>query len=881
MARRLLFAGAGLALISFTAPAPVGAQSSGRPDGLVFLPDVPGQWRALTERPEPLGFHISTTPNPSACRHYQGLVRVDDAEGTPFFLVTRSGNTPELDNLPNEEACDDSPGEKRNGNLVVFRMGSRDKHRERLRSNRLRKGVHVDNTAPPAEDVATIYFTVVEGGLVFRGDDDPLLPKVYQHPGGMQVLGKMMVMAAEEPRQAPEFCRICQVVELPECNTICRTYDKAVNPSIVMFFDVSTPEDPAFKSKFFPFDENGDGLPAADGIAVTPLPTKEGEPGPRYLLAVTGSFRPHDPIHFYRSSPHADGLANPALTWERIGQVTDPNNSDDAHQSLHFLREGNIEGNLYIAAARGHAVVGPLFDDRDRLDLYHVACDTKFCEPGEEVHLTVRFNGRRITPRPSTGGSLQASLAAATGFHETPSGELIFYATEHDNDGPSGTVRAGEWRHINLVRDNSPTLQPSAVVNGPYTVDEGSSVSLTGTASPGTTQAAIQFFHKVDFGGVDFATFYPVVDYRDRDLDDFDNFFALELQLFPFFFHSDKARSWKWFAPVGCSIQAQDHHEGTLDEAKTLFGTGGLEGDPDLSIVLNDGGTDDIDQEVDAVKFLEDCDEYYAAPLSLHWDLNGDGSFETSGSPVAINAATLDGPSVIQVAARAEHPTGGPSGPSVTTVTVRNVAPALTPLRLTDIQGNVVNVDVPFVLAGLPVVMSSTFTDPGRPDHQTASLAWGDGRVDAHNTFAFFNEAFGDGTGFAVHARIYPVPGNFPVQLSVSDDDGGTGSQATTLTVRTPLQAVESVIAQLDVLIAATTNPQVRKDLERARKALAGNPNGSNGALEKIRNGQTLAAIAFLNQAIGELQDALQGGANVGKMIGLLQQVIAALVLQH
>jgi hypothetical protein len=880
MARRSLFAGAGLALLSFTVPALVSAQSSGRSDGMVFLPDVPGQWRSLTERPDALGFHISTTPNPSACRHYQGIARVDDAEGTPFFMVTRSGNTPELPG-PNELLCDDSPGEKRNGNLIVFKMGSREKHRERMRSNRLRKGVHVDSTAPPAEDVATIYFTVVEGGLVFRGDDDPLLPKVYQHPGGMQVVGKMMALASDTPRQAPNFCVVCEIVELPECETICRTYDKAVNKSLVMFFDVSTPEDPAFKSQFVPTDEDGDVLNAADGIAVTPLPEKPGETGSRYLMAIIEGFEPNDPIYFYRSSLHPDGLANPALTWEFVGKATDPNSSDDAHQSLHFLREGNIEGPLYIAGARGHAEVGPFFEDRDRMDLYRVECDTLYCEPGEGVHLTVRFNGRRITPRPSTGGALLASLAAATGFHETPSGELLFYATEHDNDGPSGTVRAGEWRHINLVRDNSPTLLPSAVVNGPYTVDEGSSVSLTGTASPGVTKAAIQLFHQVDFGGSDFSTFYPVVDYADRDLDDFDNFLALEFQVLPLFFHADKARSWKWFAPVGCSIQAQDHHEGNLDEAKTLAGTGSLEGDPHLSIVLNDGGTDDIDQEIDAVKFLEDCDQYYATPFSLQWDLNGDGTFEASGSPVTLDAATLDGPAVIQVAAQAQHPAGGPSGQSATTVTVRNVAPALTSLRLTDIQGQVVNVDVPFVLAGLPVVMSATFTDPGRPDHQTAALAWGDGRVDAQDTFAFFNEAFGDGTGFAVHARIYPAPGTFPIQLSVSDDDGGTGSQAQTITVRTPLQVVEQLIAQLDALIAATTDTRVRKDLERARKALAGNPNGSNGALEKIRNGQTLAAIAFLNQAIGNLQDAQRGGASVGQMIGLLQQVIAALVLQH
>ena len=880
MARRFLSVGAGLAVVSLTVPALVGAQSTGRPDGMVFLPDVPGQFRALTERPEALGLHISTTPDPSACRHYQGIGRVDGADGTPFFMVTRSGNTPELPG-PNELLCDDSDGEKRNGNLIVFRMGSREKLGERMRSNRLRKGVHVDSTAPPAEDTATIYFTVVEGGMVFRGDDDPLLPKVYQHPGGMQVIGRMMALATDTPRQAPNFCSLCSLVNPPpqQCG-VCSTYERASNPSLVMFFDVSTPEDPIFKSQFAPKDGNGNGLPAADGIAVTPLPEKPGESGNRYLMAVIEGFFPDDPIYFYRSSAHLDGLANPALSWELVGKATDPNSGADAHQSLHFLREGNIDGDLYIAGARGHAEVGALFEDRDRIDLYRVACDTKYCEPGEGIHLTVRYNGRRLTPRPSTGGALLASLAAATGFHETPSGELLFYATEHDNDGPSGTLRAGEWRHINLVRDGSPTLLPTATVDGPYQVDEGSSVTLTGSAGPAVTRAAIQLFHEVEFGGTDFSTFYPVVDYDDRGLDDFDDFAVLELQFpIPFFTHADKARSWKWFAPVGCSIQARDHHEGTLDEAKTLAGTGSTQDDPDLSSVLNDGGTDDIHQELDAVAFLEDCDQYYSTPPVLQWDLDGNGSFETSGSPATFDAGALDGPAVVQAAARAQHPSGGPAGQSAAAVTVRNVRPGVAPLRLTDGAGNVVNVGVPFVLAGLPVTVSAGFEDPGLPDHQTAMIAWGDGAVDAQNSFTSFDEAFGDGTGAAVHTHVYTAPGSFQVQLAVADDDGGTGSQAATIAVLTPLQAVEQVVGMLDAVIASTTDRGVRKDLERARKALAGNPNGSNGALDKIAKDQNAAAIAFLRQAIRELLDAERGGATVGPLIALLQQVMAALAV--
>src|SRR5262245_56007204 len=79
-------------------------QTSNRKDGMRFVPDVQHAFYNFTEYPEPLGFHITTTPNPSTCRHYQGMARAHGADGTPFFLVTRSGNTP----FPGEIFCDDS-----------------------------------------------------------------------------------------------------------------------------------------------------------------------------------------------------------------------------------------------------------------------------------------------------------------------------------------------------------------------------------------------------------------------------------------------------------------------------------------------------------------------------------------------------------------------------------------------------------------------------------------------------------------------------------------------------------------------------------------------------------------------------------------------------
>src|SRR5262245_23083854 len=88
------------------------AQTSNRPYGMRFVPAGPGQFSYLTRVSDALGINITTTPDPSTCRHYQGMVRAEGADGTPFFMVTRSGNTPDSGN---EIICDDSPGEKRNG----------------------------------------------------------------------------------------------------------------------------------------------------------------------------------------------------------------------------------------------------------------------------------------------------------------------------------------------------------------------------------------------------------------------------------------------------------------------------------------------------------------------------------------------------------------------------------------------------------------------------------------------------------------------------------------------------------------------------------------------------------------------------------------------
>lgn len=828
------------------------AQSSDRRDGMRFVPNVQSQFHDLTERADAMGLHITTTPDPSTCKHYQGMVRAEGADGTPFFMVTRSGNTPS--NAP-DIICDDSPGETGNGHLIVFRLDSRDRDGERLRSNRLRKGTHIDSSAPVTLDRATIYFTFTGGnpndpdpakrpGLVLRDGLNNLPPRVYQHPGGMQIIGKMLAVPLESRRTGED-------------------YESAPEPTAIQFYDVSDPEAPVFRSQFIPKNSQGQTISVAGTLGITPLPNG------RYLMVLTGGSE-NATWFFFRSN--VDDLSRTDLTWEQVDSPAGPG-TEDAHQTLNFLREGNINGDLYIAGARGRLVA-----NRDKIDLYKIACvnaageNSPNCNPGDDV-LTIPINiNKPITPRPTSGGDEELlNLAAASTFYISPSGELIFYATEHDNDGPSETVKVGEWRHVDVVRPNSPTLLPSAKLDGPFEVNEGSSVDLTGIGRAPITRAFLELFTSKTTPPL-----FLTADFKDRNRDDFDNLFAFEKPSD----HVDKGHLWVWFAPQGCSIQAinRDGQTENILGVKTLTNATTPKVDDDLALIMNDAGDGNMLNNIDKINFGSDCGNYYAAPINLFWDMDRDGIFEAQGNTASFSAALLDGPTIVQIPVEARHSMGGTPGTASTRVTVKNVAPQATQFSVVDSAGNPINSTVPWVLTGLPVGISANFTDPGTLDRQTAQISWGDGTVDSNTVFAAFDEAFGDGTGSLLHRHAFNAAGTYAVDLAIADDDGGFDIESASVRVVTPEQAINELVAMIDAVIASTTDTKVLADLQKARHALTGsNQNSSNGALNKIRSGENASAASFCLTSAAELQKAAEGGANTALIIALLQQAAAAL----
>ena len=131
-----------------------------------------------------MGFELRG-PDPSQCRHMQGIVRVDAADGTPYLFVSRSSK--------DTSAITCTSGSEQ-ANVYIVRMGSRDKTGERLRSNRLRKALETMYTPPdPADGVV--------GNMMFDGSST-VWPD-YEHPGGMQLAGHISSLSCSKPDANP------------------------------------------------------------------------------------------------------------------------------------------------------------------------------------------------------------------------------------------------------------------------------------------------------------------------------------------------------------------------------------------------------------------------------------------------------------------------------------------------------------------------------------------------------------------------------------------------------------------------------------------------------------------------------------------------------
>jgi hypothetical protein len=665
--------------------------------------DAVAQFAALKHHGEGLGWVLPEAqgaPDPSNDDHYQGVARYP-GPGAPLLYVTQRDN-------------DDAvvaPGTDAGGYLLVARMGTRPPTGERMRSNLQSRAGDTDEVDPDPADtwVRSIRF---DGGLVAGGQTLP----AYEHPGGMAVIDDVLLMALDSPRAAGS------------------------PTGQLVLFDLRP--DPAAPQAInaLPLDHKIDNLGAIRQGDGSLLLWVNGDGGHLTRFYTTSTPNLRDP---------ALGLTllqswNPASP-EDFGSVAAPDceNSDwpldtDAYQGSGFVRQ--TDGTLFLVMTRNTSG-NPVLPECDLADLYRA--DPK---AGGGFRL-VRVASDHLFCNYAGAGRI-CNLAAAAGPYVSPSGELILYSVPHDDqDGfDPDYVRMAEFRHRDVNTEDSPLRLPTTDAGGPYQVDEGGSVQLSGSGGPPADRPWVELYDDAHF--LDRSI---VVDFDDRGLLELEDFNELDG-------FNDKTSSVRWRSPPGLDIELREHdHFG--GDPLVLPGTGQTEEIADLDDV-------DFGDKTSSLRWIGA--EPPPGSLSLAWDLDGDGAFDDSSSATPTFTATAqDGtvPVALQVSDASGH-----AGTDTATVTIRNVPPSVT--ITAPANGSLHQ-------RGTPVAVTASFADPGTADTHTCSIDWGDG-VTTAGTVA---EVSGSGTCTGAHP--YASGGSKAITVSVRDDDAA-GTAAVTIVINSP-----------------------------------------------------------------------------------------------
>jgi len=353
--------------------------------------DVEWQFRRIAHHGDPLGWHLAeVADDPDVCRHYQGVVRKDGPDGTPYLLLTRSGNSTGFHcTWLGDCGSFDCPGE-----LVVVEMGSRGKHGERLGSNKYTPILSMDDSPGDAADkaVTSIHFSNLDGW------------PSYHHPGGGQVVGNVFAIPLENPYAAQ--------------------YETAI-----AFVDVFDPKQPAL-IKLVPIERDWEGFgvlgmtmdPETDEVLIFATSSKGSTRG---ALFTTTMELIRDP-----SAPDPLTLAG---WWSVEDWVPPRSDTWSSWQTMNLIRQA--DGRLFLATGNETSTIG---GGEDWIGLFEL---TSGANTGDRWTLEPRALRHLFSGEPQMG-----DLRAASGFHVSPMGVLMFYMGEHDNDGPQGTVKMGEFR---------------------------------------------------------------------------------------------------------------------------------------------------------------------------------------------------------------------------------------------------------------------------------------------------------------------------------------------------------------------------------------------------------------------------------------------------
>ena len=379
----------------------------GSPDCNRCVANVEDSFNNIRDHGEILGFQMGGHPPPDwgplskYHKHWQGVQRLSVApnaeDAGKYMVITR------------DDIIVDGTGYS--GFQIVY-MGSRSGGGDRYRSNRLQPQWPYARTTPPGSDV------VIKTQLI---DDE------HEHPGGIQVLGQFLIVGVGEE---------------------------------VHLYDLGNPSEPIHLGP----EEEG----TVDGIGpIFTRPEKSGSStslaklqNGRYLLVISSSDA--RPLDFYISDEPNALLGDAAkIKFSNFDRVTSSeieeifgDKAGGGYQNINLVTECG-SGQLYLLGTHNNGgCIGNICQPwkEDWADLYKVQeiANEITLEriiyqnakgediPGRHFYCTAGFD-------PDNG---LCNFDAAAGLYVDPDGQMILYATEHDNQGPDESVDFMEFRQV-------------------------------------------------------------------------------------------------------------------------------------------------------------------------------------------------------------------------------------------------------------------------------------------------------------------------------------------------------------------------------------------------------------------------------------------------
>ncbi|MBI4661055.1 MAG: hypothetical protein HY735_19665, partial [Verrucomicrobia bacterium] len=176
-----------------------------------------------------------------------------------------------------------------------------------------------------------------------------------------------------------------------------------------------------------------------------------------------------------------------------------------------------------------------------------------------------------------------------------------------------------------------------------------------------------------------------------------------------------------------------------------------------------------------------------------------------------------------------------------------------------------------FVLAGLEIELTGTFTDVDNTTGHTAKIDWGDGQID------YLGDVSPSTPIRAFHTYTTTDPETlYTLKLTVVDPENADGDASRDLKVVNGSLALKTVAEILtDLLDEGGLSAKAEKALRDALEKLIGQNGGNanNGALDQLELGNVEAALVKTRQAIADLQAAQAADPTLD--LAPLQQLLA------